>query len=63
MAGYKLNPCKDNLVCAALANSSLAGTGVGFCNLTSGGQVSARRSAAQMATLVRCTIYYLFICM
>lgn len=62
VAGYKFTPCKDNLVCAPLANSSLAGTGVGFCNLTSGGQVSGRRSVALMATLVRCTSYYLFIC-
>ena len=62
VAGYKFTTCKDNLVCAPLANSSLAGTGAGFCNLTSGGQVS-RRSAALMATLVRYTSYYLFICM
>lgn len=32
--------CADNLLCAPLKDQKLAGTGVGFCNLTKGGDVS-----------------------
>ena len=40
MAGYKMAACADNLLCAPLKDQKLAGTGVGFCNLTKGGDVS-----------------------
>lgn len=41
VSGYKFTPCKDSLLCAPLANGKLAGTGVGFCNTTKGGDVSS----------------------
>ena len=40
VSGYKFTPCKDNLLCAPLASGTLAGTGVGYCNTTKGGDVS-----------------------
>ena len=40
LAGYKMAACADNLLCAPLKDQKLAGTGVGFCNLTKGGDVS-----------------------
>ncbi len=34
VSGYNFTACKDNLLCArSMASGTLAGTGVGFCNL------------------------------
>ena len=40
VSSYNFTPCKDSLLCAPLANGKLAGTGIGFCNTTKGGDVS-----------------------
>ena len=51
MAGYKMAACADNLLCAPLKDQKLAGTGVGFCNLTKGGDVSFALQAHHLTWL------------